>query len=399
MRGLRADVLVELHRLGDLVADREHRVQRRHRLLEDHRDLVAADLRQLALLERDEIAVLEQDARVLGDSARPVDQPHHRERSDGLAGPRLADDAERAALRDLEVDAVDGAQEALARVEAGAEVLNREQRRHARATPRSGRRGRDVDVALELRHHGRRVACLERLEQLAMLLDRLLEAAMALVAVEVGADARPDRPPDLHRVQLARGRDHDLVEAEVGLDELDQVVGLPGLLHQPDLLAELGEVLVRHRRDRSYEAVALERQADRDQDLVHLLVGDAEHDRAAVRERHDETLVLELSQRLAHRSAARAELRRERRLDQAVARFEAARDDRRPHGLDHLLTARPALRQPRRSRPGPSSAGWSRHVDNLKMVDNLGRSAVVYRPRCGSPRSTRLLFERPSGSR
>ena len=42
---------------------------------------------------------------------------------------------ERAALRDLEVDAVDCAQEALARVEAGAEVLNREQRRHARATP------------------------------------------------------------------------------------------------------------------------------------------------------------------------------------------------------------------------------------------------------------------------
>jgi hypothetical protein len=42
--GLRAvHALVQHQRLGDLVADGEHRVQRRHRLLEDHRDLVAAD--------------------------------------------------------------------------------------------------------------------------------------------------------------------------------------------------------------------------------------------------------------------------------------------------------------------------------------------------------------------
>ena len=36
-------VLMQRDRLGDLVADREHRVQRRHRLLEDHRDVGAAD--------------------------------------------------------------------------------------------------------------------------------------------------------------------------------------------------------------------------------------------------------------------------------------------------------------------------------------------------------------------
>ena len=38
--------------LGDLLADRVHRVQRRHRLLEDHRDLVAADALHLAVAER-----------------------------------------------------------------------------------------------------------------------------------------------------------------------------------------------------------------------------------------------------------------------------------------------------------------------------------------------------------
>ena len=85
-------------------------------------------------VERGEVAALEEDARALRDPAGPVDQAHHRERGHGLAAARLADDAERAALRDLEVDPVDGAQEAVARVEPGAEVLDGEQRRtHALA--------------------------------------------------------------------------------------------------------------------------------------------------------------------------------------------------------------------------------------------------------------------------
>ena len=36
------EALVQPHALGDLLADGEHRVQARHRLLEDHRQLVAA---------------------------------------------------------------------------------------------------------------------------------------------------------------------------------------------------------------------------------------------------------------------------------------------------------------------------------------------------------------------
>ena len=40
--------IVRRERLVDLVADREHRVQRRHRVLEDHRDLAAAELAELA---------------------------------------------------------------------------------------------------------------------------------------------------------------------------------------------------------------------------------------------------------------------------------------------------------------------------------------------------------------
>src|ERR1041384_6993689 len=40
VRGARRDPLMHPHRLDHLRADREHRVQRRHRLLEDHGDVV-----------------------------------------------------------------------------------------------------------------------------------------------------------------------------------------------------------------------------------------------------------------------------------------------------------------------------------------------------------------------
>jgi hypothetical protein len=42
---LLGQALLQLQHLGDLVADRVQRVQRRHRLLEDHRDVAAADAR------------------------------------------------------------------------------------------------------------------------------------------------------------------------------------------------------------------------------------------------------------------------------------------------------------------------------------------------------------------
>ncbi len=120
------------------------------------------------------------------------------------------------------------------------------------------------------------------------------------------------------------------------------------------------------RLDRPGEAVALERQADRDQHLLDLLVGDAEDDRSPVGEGHDEAFVLELAERLANRAAARPELRRERRLDQAVAGLEAAGDDRRPQDLDHLLAPRAGLRSrvgdSRPARPavaGRTAVGWS----------------------------------------
>ena len=48
-RRLAAQALVQAQRLGDLLADRVDRVERGHRLLEDHRDLLAADAAHLVV--------------------------------------------------------------------------------------------------------------------------------------------------------------------------------------------------------------------------------------------------------------------------------------------------------------------------------------------------------------
>ena len=52
---------VDAQRLLDLAADREDRVERGHRLLEDEPDLGAADLLHLALAERHQVASVETD--------------------------------------------------------------------------------------------------------------------------------------------------------------------------------------------------------------------------------------------------------------------------------------------------------------------------------------------------
>jgi hypothetical protein len=85
-------VLVDAQRLGDLVAHRVHRCEGRQRVLEDHRDLFAADGRGGLVVERQEflaaVAGRAVDARVARQQA------HDRQRRDGLARPGLADDAE-----------------------------------------------------------------------------------------------------------------------------------------------------------------------------------------------------------------------------------------------------------------------------------------------------------------
>jgi hypothetical protein len=59
--------------------------------------------------------------------SRAADQAHHRERGDRLAASGLADDAERLARFDLEVDPVDGPDDATLGEEPGPQVLDAKQ--------------------------------------------------------------------------------------------------------------------------------------------------------------------------------------------------------------------------------------------------------------------------------
>ena len=68
--------VVDLHRFDELVADPVHRMEPRERILEDHRELLAADLLQLLARHREQVAPLKRispsivaDLRVMRPSA------------------------------------------------------------------------------------------------------------------------------------------------------------------------------------------------------------------------------------------------------------------------------------------------------------------------------------------
>ena len=118
-------VLVEL--LLDLPADVVDRVQRGHRVLEDHRDLFAANLAHRVTGEAHQVAALVDDL-ALVDDVRVGDQPHHRHHRHALAGAGLADDPDHLALADRERDPVDGAHKSVLGAKGNLEILDREQR-------------------------------------------------------------------------------------------------------------------------------------------------------------------------------------------------------------------------------------------------------------------------------
>ena len=97
---------VGFEHLADLAADRQNRVQARHRVLEDHRDLPPADAAELLVGKLQQVPVLE-IRRSRGDLAGARQDSEQRERGHALAAARLADDPERLAGRDIERDAVD----------------------------------------------------------------------------------------------------------------------------------------------------------------------------------------------------------------------------------------------------------------------------------------------------
>ena len=98
---------VKLHRLGDLFADRQHRIEEGHGVLKDHCDLMAANAPHFGFALGAQALPVEGDP--VGGYARILCQQAH----DGKCGyrfarARFADDAERFAGAQLKRQSVDG---------------------------------------------------------------------------------------------------------------------------------------------------------------------------------------------------------------------------------------------------------------------------------------------------
>ena len=122
--------------LGQLPSDREHRMQRGHRVLEDHPDVAPRDRAQVASTQPEEILSAE-DRTPLDDRAgrQQTEQREHRHR---LAAATLTGDTEDLARFDLVVDAVDDRRETTRRRQLDTEPFDLEQSGHCRlvTTPR-----------------------------------------------------------------------------------------------------------------------------------------------------------------------------------------------------------------------------------------------------------------------
>src|SRR6267143_2425474 len=123
-------------RLADLAADRQHRIEARHRLLEDHRNVVAANSAHLAFGELQQILTLE--ANGTRDLARGLgNEPHQRHRGDRFAAAGFSDDRQRLTFVDMEGDAVDRPVDTLGRSKMGLQVLDFEQRHQIKTSSES----------------------------------------------------------------------------------------------------------------------------------------------------------------------------------------------------------------------------------------------------------------------
>ena len=133
--GRRRDVELEmlLQCFDQLRADGEHRIERCHRILEHHRKRARPQLAQGVRRKAREILPVEQHAagelRLLGHELQD------RARQHGLAAAGLADNAERPARVEREIDSVDSTEIATRRRQVDGDVLDGQQRGSVHSAP------------------------------------------------------------------------------------------------------------------------------------------------------------------------------------------------------------------------------------------------------------------------
>ncbi len=135
LRFTATDATMQQQGLTDLSGHAVQRVQRRHRFLKDHRDAIAAQLAQGALVSAHQLLTTVSDA-AGGQCATAGQQLQDRVRRDGLAGAGFANQRQTLATPNIQTQVADH----LLPVESDAQVANFDQVfRHVRT---SGRRHR-----------------------------------------------------------------------------------------------------------------------------------------------------------------------------------------------------------------------------------------------------------------
>ena len=99
--------LMQAQRFGDLLADRKHRVERGHRLLEDHRHVgtthrAQRTLRGLSEIEQRAVTSAQRHGTADDAPAALLHQPHQPQRSHRFTGAGLTDDRQRLAALEIE---------------------------------------------------------------------------------------------------------------------------------------------------------------------------------------------------------------------------------------------------------------------------------------------------------
>src|SRR5262249_14457259 len=125
--GTLVELLVGSDRLDDLVADPVDRVQRGHRILKDHPDLVAAVVLHLGVRDIEQIGSAIEHLALEACIDAPS-QAHERHRRHALPRPRLADDPEHLFGLELERDPAHGLHDSVLGREPDLEVPDVEQR-------------------------------------------------------------------------------------------------------------------------------------------------------------------------------------------------------------------------------------------------------------------------------
>ena len=122
--GARIEIGMDAQHLVDLAADRDHRVERRHRFLKNHRHPGGAQLAQPPVAGGQQFLADQLDAAAGGHQRALLQQPHHGQRRHRLARSAFADHAQRFAFVHLQRDAVDDAFAARFFAEADDEVVD-----------------------------------------------------------------------------------------------------------------------------------------------------------------------------------------------------------------------------------------------------------------------------------